>query len=206
MTETISIYDDHPLILEGLENFFANNTSSYQVISSYKNGNDIIAKVKTDQPDIILLDINLGENNGLKLCAEIHRAFPLIRIIGISGHEEPIIIKNFIENGGAGYVLKSEGTAEILKAIKATASGETYLCQQSRIELAKLNELNKQMPKLTRREREIISLIKEGKTINDIATELYISANTVITHRKNILSKFGCNNMISVINEVKDII
>jgi DNA-binding NarL/FixJ family response regulator len=147
-----------------------------------------------------LLDINLPDISGIDLCKKIHKEFPEIKIIGISTFSERSYISRMIENGASGYLIKSASANEIAEAIDTVLLGKIYL-SVSMEHIAKPLSIMRSdnLPALTKREKEVLQLISEGLTNNQIAEKLFISPLTVDSHRKNLLTKLDVNNTASLI-------
>jgi DNA-binding NarL/FixJ family response regulator len=143
------------------------------------------------------MDINLPDKNGIELCKEVRQLHPSVFIIGLSTFNQQSFIQKMMENGASGYVLKNATQEELMEAIRAVANGKTYFSDEAALSLRKNN--TGETPVLTRREKEVLELIADGMTNNEIATKLFISVTTVDTHRKNLLAKFDARNIASLI-------
>lgn len=160
------------------------------------NAASCLAFLKNQQPDVILMDINLPDRNGIDLCKELKEKYPSVFIIGLSTFNQQSFIQKMIENGASGYVLKNATQKELKEAIETVIKGMMYLSEDVSQALRK-----EETPDivLTRREKEILELIAEGMTNIEIAQKLFISATTVDTHRKNLLSKLKAKNTSSLV-------
>lgn len=199
MATKIFIIDDHPMVVEGL-NSLLNQIENLQVTGSASNAFEAIPFIKSHTIDIILLDINLPDISGIDLCKKIHQEFPLIKIIGISTFSERSYISRMIENGASGYLIKSASKEEIAEAIATVLKDKMYLS----VSIAHIGKplsivSSDHLPSLTKREKEILRLISEGLTNNQIAEKLFISPLTVDSHRKNLLTKLNANNTASLV-------
>jgi DNA-binding NarL/FixJ family response regulator len=199
----VVILDDHLMVLEGLQSML-NSQQNIVVTNTFSRGIDLLTFLKTETPSIILLDINLPDSNGIDLCKTITNLYPQINIIGLSNFSDTGFIKNMIRNGAKGYLLKNTTKDELIKAIKAVNYGKTYLPIILKEKL--LNESfgvqsSTFIPKLTRRENEILTCIAEELTNTEIAKQLFISTKTVESHRKNLHQKFGVRNTAGLIKE-----
>jgi DNA-binding NarL/FixJ family response regulator len=143
------------------------------------------------------MDINLPDKNGIELCKEVRQLYPSVFIIGLSTFNQQSFIQKMMENGASGYVLKNATQEELMEAIKTVANGKTYLSDEAALSLRKSTA--GETPVLTRREKEVLGLIADGLTNNEIASKLFISVTTVDTHRKNLLAKFDARNIASLI-------
>ncbi|WP_456437668.1 response regulator [Psychroserpens sp.] len=199
----VVILDDHLMVLEGLQTMLKND-KNITITNTFNRGKKLLEFLKTETPNIILLDINLPDSNGIDLCKTITTSYPEINIIGLSNYSETGFVKNMMRNGAKGYLLKNTTKTELIETIKTVHSGKTYLPKVLKDKL--LNESfgvqsSSFVPKLTRREQEILSNIAEELTNNEIAEKLFISIKTVESHRKNLLQKFGVRNTAGLIKE-----
>lgn len=195
----VFIIDDHPMVVEGLQSLL-NRLKDIEVSGSVSNAFDAIPFIEKNIPDVILLDINLPEISGIELCKKIHQQFPSVKILGISTFSERSYISRMIENGASGYLIKSASAEEIAEAIQTVMGGKMYLSVAMEHMMKPLSILpSEDLPALTKREKEILQLISEGLTNNQIAEKLFISPLTVDSHRKNLLTKLSVNNTASLI-------
>jgi DNA-binding NarL/FixJ family response regulator len=199
MPVKVFIIDDHPMVVAGL-NSLLSQLDKIEVAGAVSNAFDAIPFLKKTKIDVILLDINLPDISGIDLCKKIHQEFPEIKILGISTFSERSYISRMIENGASGYLIKSASAEEIAEAIETVLQNKMYLS----ISLEHLTKPlsitpSDNLPALTKREKEILHLISEGLTNNQIAEKLYISPLTVDSHRKNLLTKLNVNNTASLI-------
>lgn len=199
MATKIFIVDDHPMIVAGLHSLLS-QLENLEVAGSVSNAFEAIPFLKNNEVDIILLDINLPDVSGIDLCKKIHKEFPQVKIIGISTFSERSYISRMIENGALGYLIKSASKEEISEAIETVLNGKMYLSVSMEHIGKPLSILSPEsLPELTKREKEILQLISEGLTNNQIAEKLFISPLTVDSHRKNLLTKLNANNTASLI-------
>lgn len=201
MPISVFIVDDHPMVVAGLQSLLE-NLDNIQVAGAVPNAFETIAFLKNNKVDVILLDINLPDISGIDLCKKITNEFPAIKILGISTFSERSYISRMIENGALGYLIKSASREEIAEAIETVMKGKMYVSVSMEhlmrpLSLTPPNTL----PAITKREKEILSLIAEGLTNNQIAEKLFISPLTVDSHRKNLLTKLQVNNTASLIKQ-----
>jgi two-component system nitrate/nitrite response regulator NarL len=145
---------------------------------------------------LCFLDINLPDISGIDLCLKIKKEFPQIHIIGLSTFSQRSYIAQMMQNGASGYLLKSATKEEIEEAINTVMLGKLFFNISS---VSNNNE--KDAPLLTRREKEILILIADGLTNNEIATKLFLSSHTVDSHRKNLFIKFDVNNVALLVKK-----
>ena len=191
---SILIVDDHPVVVTGLTALLK-NFDEVKVAGSACNGIEAIQFLKSNAVNLMLLDINLPDISGIDLCKKINKEFIGVKILGISTFGERSYISRMIENGASGYLMKNASEAEIWEAIQTAMAGKLYLS----ISMEKPNNNFAEVPAITKREKEILSLISEGYTTNQMAEKLFISPLTVESHRKNLLMKLNVNNTASLI-------
>jgi len=195
----VFIVDDHPIVLEGLRNLLSQR-EEIDVTGAYATGREALEALRQELPDVILLDINLPDVNGTQLCREIKERHPSVRIIALSVHNERLVILNMLQQGANGYVLKNAIGKDIVDALWDVVMGKMYLCNGTREVLGSIDHTPiREIPRLTRREKEILALIGQGKTTQQIAGDLFISPHTVESHRKNLMEKFGVPNTAMVL-------
>lgn len=197
---SIFITDDHPIVLEGLKNVL-NATEDFSVTGTCATGKDTLLAFQQREPDILLLDINLPDINGVDLCAEIKKKHPHVHVIALSVHNEAPIINSILKQGASGYIQKNALSEIIVEAIHDVLKGGIYVCDPSKEILRRQSGKGglTQLPKMTRREKEILKLAAEGLTIAQIAEKLFISPYTVESHRKNLMDKFEVNSVAAAI-------
>jgi DNA-binding NarL/FixJ family response regulator len=199
MPVNVFIIDDHPMVVEGLQSLLS-RLENIQVTGSVSNAFDAIPFIQENTPDVVLLDINLPEISGIDLCKKIHHHFPSIKILGMSTFSERSYISRMIENGASGYLIKSASGEEIAEAINTIQEGKIYLSVAMEHMARPLSVFpSDTLPALTKREKEVLQLISEGLTNNQVAEKLFISPLTVDSHRKNLLTKLNVNNTASLI-------
>ncbi|ASK32640.1 DNA-binding response regulator [Chryseobacterium sp. T16E-39] len=198
------IVDDHPIVTEGLQLLFS-KSDDVEIIKSFKTGEALLAYENLDKIDIILLDIFLPDTNGIDLCLKIKKTYPKIIILGMSSQSERSIILQMIKNGAQGYLLKSASLEEFKNCMNKAASGELAFSQQVEkiIENTSVYDL-KAVPRLTQREKEILKLLAEGKSTQEISDMLFLSYLTVQTHRRNLLNKYEVRNVVELLKFAKE--
>ncbi|HCN12130.1 MAG TPA: DNA-binding response regulator [Chryseobacterium sp.] len=193
----IIVVDDHPMVIEGMKAML-NQIRYVELCATASNAYEAMEKVKENQPDLVITDINMPEISGVELTSKLKKEFPNLKIIGMSTFNERSYIAQMIQNGADGFLVKSASKEEIETAISSVLDGKMHLSSDAGMSTSEQKELKNQ-PTLTRREKEILTLISEGFTNPQIAEKLFISLYTVETHRKNLLSKFNTNNTASLI-------
>lgn len=196
MSIKLFIVDDHYMVVEGIHSFLQNE-KNIEWMGHASNADSCLAFLQQRLPDIILMDISMPGKSGIELCKEVKEKHPSVFVIGLSTFNQQSFIQKMMDNGASGYVLKNASQEELMEAIEAVAKGNTYLSDEAASSLRKYAVL--EIPVITRREKEVLELIAEGMTNNEIAAKLFISTTTVDTHRKNLLAKFDVKNTASLI-------
>lgn len=191
----VFIVDDHYMVIEGIHSLLQHE-KEIEWMGHAMNAASCLAFLQKEQPDVIFMDISMPDKSGIDLCKEVSEKYPLISIIGLSTFNQQSFIQKMMENGASGYVLKNATQEELLEAITAVMQGKNYLSFEASQTLRKTEEAH---VVLTRREKEVLELIAEGMTNNEIAQKLFISTGTVDTHRKNLLAKMEAKNTASLI-------
>jgi len=200
----VFIVDDHQVLIDGIK-FILDGKEEISIVGEALDGEMALAKMKNIEIDVVLLDINLPKKDGIETCKALLKMKPDVKVIGLTMFNEGSFIQNMLKSGARGYILKHEGKEEMIKAIKSVYAGEEYLSQEVSKTLIQSMITGKDrpnsnfIPKLTRREREILALILEEHTTAEIAGKLFLSLSTIETHRKNLLSKFGVRNTAGLV-------
>jgi DNA-binding NarL/FixJ family response regulator len=206
----VILADDHALVRGGIRALL-NTLPDVEVIAEANDGREALSLIEIHQPDIVLMDIAMSGMNGLEATLHAARDFPNVRVIILSMHTNEEYVLQALKAGAAGYLLKDAGTSELELAIKAVARGETYLSppvskhviseyvrrvsSSSEEEEASGPSLNK----LTLRQREILQLIAEGHTTQDIAHVLNLSVKTVETHRMQLMERLDIHDIAGLV-------
>ncbi|MEM6864306.1 MAG: response regulator transcription factor [Bacteroidota bacterium] len=195
----ILIVDDHPMVIEGLKALLEDE-EGILVKDCFTNGESTLIYLDDHDADVILLDVNLPDINGVDMVAPILSRRKHAKILVLSTYNEGSIITKMIKNGVKGYLMKNVGADELTSAIYKVNEGGVYYDKSVQMILADSAAQDVvQLPKLTRREKHVLSLIAAGKRTNDIAEELYISPLTVETHRRNLMQKLKVSNAAAMV-------
>jgi DNA-binding NarL/FixJ family response regulator len=186
----VGIVDDHPLLLEGLKKL-VNDSKEAEVIIEAASCKEISTKLFREQPDVLLLDINLPDGSGIELCKELTLRWPALKIIALTSFGEYTIVRKMLENGAMGYLLKNSMPEEIMDCIRSVAAGEEFLCHDVDLLMKKQKERH---IFLTPRETDLLRLIVEGYTNPEIAEKLFLGVETINSYRKNLLLKLNARN------------
>lgn len=205
----VAIIDDQQLFLDGISSLLA-ICEEVEVVGTGKNGQEALLLCQTQSPEVVLLDLSMPGQRGDEVLVEIKQAFPEIKVVLLTVHDDYQSIQTCMKNGAMGYILKINGKDELLRAIQDVAAGRRYLDSNVLDEL--LGHPSAQTPTgrmtgqtnnqgiLTKRETEILKLLAQGKTSEDLSKELFISVNTVDTHRKTIISKLDAKNIAHAVS------
>ena len=195
---TVFITDDHYMVVEGINALLAND-KDIKLIGSASNIASCKSFLKNQQPDVLLLDINLPDGNGIDFCKELRAQYPSMFILGVSTFNQVSYIKEMMNNGASGYILKNATQKELSEAIHLASIGKTYMAFEVAKTLHAANNQSSDKIILGRRESEVLNLIKDGFTNAEISATLNISTNTVDTYRKSLLSKLGAKNTADLV-------
>ena len=191
------IVDDHYMVIEGIRALLHNEKDIIWV-GHATNAASCMAFLQQQLPDVILMDINLPDKSGIELCKELKSMYPSVKVLGLSTFNQQSFIEKMMSNGASGYVLKNASGQELMEGITTIVQGKEYLSFDAAIALRYIDKSSK-VPVITRREKEVLELIADGLTNNEIAKQLFLSCTTVDTHRKNLLAKFEAKNIASLI-------
>lgn len=203
-TRRIFLIDDHPVLGKGLAALF-NSEDDLQFCGECPSPDLLEASIREASPDILLLDVTIGETNGLDLLPRLQKSFPDLPVIIFSVHDELFYAPRALQGGARGYVMKAEDPEVLIEAIRQVAEGEIYASQRARRQLEKASELADSAAPfpveeiLTAREVEIVEAIAAGNDSPSIAEQLHLSVKTVEAHRSRIRKKLGLTSSIELI-------
>lgn len=186
----ILIVDDHPLIAKSLASIISESGVG-ELVAIASTAKECLNLVATKHIDLVLLDINLPDGNGLDICKLITEKHPQVKVLAISTFDEFTIIRKMLENGASGYILKNCMPQEVVEGIETVLSGETFLCHEVDLLMRKKTD---QQVFLTPRETELLKLICDGYTNPEIAEKLFLGVETINSYRKNLLFKLNARN------------
>ena len=187
------IVEDHPIVCESL-NQLIRNSGLELACHNVTTAHDGLAWLNGNKAEIILLDINLPDMSGIEFCRIAKSRFAGLKILAITSIEQRHVVDQMLAAGADGFILKSSDTGEILDAIKQIIDGNQYISKSVSDLLNGKLATNGDLPFVTRREVEVLKLIADGLTNQEIAEKLFISSWTVDSHRKNLLLKFNAKN------------
>jgi DNA-binding NarL/FixJ family response regulator len=200
----ILIVDDHALMRNGLEAMLASEPD-YEVVGVAADGMTAIRSVAELQPDVVLMDLTMPRTSGMDAIVQIKRQYPDVKIVALTFHKEEKYIHATLEAGADAYVLKDDSRTELFNALANVVSGNNYLSPSivDKVVAGYLSGGDASTSKpsweaLTRREREVIKLIAEGKRTKEIAEYLSLSPKTIEKHRTNLMRKLDLHNVSEV--------
>lgn len=192
------IVDDHPVVRKGIMACLTQQPK-LQIVGEAANGNEALNKARELKPDIILMDIDLPEKNGLVVTETIRKEMPAIRVLILSMHTNTDYVLRIVQSGASGYVLKGGSTEDLVRAIETVNAGDSFF--SSEVARTALNQFvrggNQQggLAVLTTREREVLIHIADGLSNKEIASQLGVGVRTVETHRERIMKKLGIHSV-----------
>jgi DNA-binding NarL/FixJ family response regulator len=199
----VLIADDHQMFVDGLKSLLEEE-EEVCVVGEAKNGLEVLDICDREVVDIVIMDINMPVMDGIQTSRELSKKYPAIKILGLSMYNDRDYISDILKAGALGYVLKNTGKENLLRAISTLQSGSSYLSEE--VSKTLLSSFIKNIPaaqvseKLSDREKEVLDCIASGLTTQEIGEKLFISKNTVETHRKNLLYKLKARNTAELVN------
>jgi DNA-binding NarL/FixJ family response regulator len=205
MEITVMIVDDHPMIIDGLKNMLQ-GYGQIKLIAAFNDGESLMEALPAQQPDVLLLDIQLPGKSGDELVPAILKRYPEISILALTNFNSALYVTTMFRQGALGYLLKTTQQHTLIEAIETVYRKETY------IEPSLKDKLRKETPQqqrsiytrlsLTIREKEILHLLAAGKSNPEIAEKLFIGYNTVRNYRARIFAKLDVNTISELVNKV----
>ena len=206
MRKRILVCEDHEIVYTGLKLIFE-QPSPYELLGLVKTGRELVPAIKQLNPDILILDLNLPDTDGFTLLKSIREFNKDIHILILTIYQDELLVERASQEGANGYLLKNVANEELLQALASLNSTSFYVLQELKSELARkkiFRDTFSQKMKLTRREIEIIRALANGRSSEEVSTELFISPHTVDTHRKNIFRKLEVNNLAALVRFAYD--
>lgn len=188
----ILLADDHSLILTGIRALLADG---FELVGQVEDGRALVEAALRLRPDLVILDISMPLLNGIEAARQIRKEWPAARLLFLTMHSDPFYLREALQAGASGYLLKSSANEELPQAIAAVARGDTYLSAaipwQVRDTLATPTGRLRRITGLTDRQKEVLQLLAEGKSNKDIAAILGVSVKTVEFHRGQMMRMLG---------------
>lgn len=200
---SVLLTDNHTLVRAGLRALLT-SLEDVQVIAEANDGREALQLIQVHQPDIVLMDIAMPEMNGLEATARVVKDFPDVRVIILSMHANEEYVLQALRAGAMGYVLKDAGVGELELALRAVSRGEAYLSPTvSKHVVAdyvrRVGSETSSLDQLTPRQREILQLLAEGRSMKEIAQLLHISVKTVETHRAQLMERLNIHDVAGLV-------
>jgi DNA-binding NarL/FixJ family response regulator len=201
----VLVADDHAIVREGL-GIMLGNQPDMEVVGLATNGRDAIQMVHQYQPDVAVMDISMPELNGIEAIQQMLPSHPRMKVIVLSIHETKPYVYRALKAGAKGYLIKETAGLEVVDAVREVYRGERYLSQRiadllTDISFRSLENSGETSPleQLSPREREILQLVAEGKTSQEIGERLSISSKTVDTYRSRLMHKIGVEDVAGLV-------
>jgi two-component system, NarL family, response regulator NreC len=203
----VLLADDHTLIRSGIATLLQSN-KDFVVVGEAEDGEEAVRKTGELKPTVVVMDLSMPKLSGIEATKQIKKKYPEVNVLVLTMHENEEYVYQILKSGAAGYVLKSAGKDELISAIRAAAKGEKFFSPRisqlmaegyvRRVEQVATETESGDVP-LTRREREVLSLVVDGLTNQQIADQLFISPRTVDTHRTNIMQKLDIHDLANLV-------
>lgn len=203
----IVIADDHQIFIEGIR-ALVKDSDKVALVGEASNGEQLLNMLKTKDVDVVLMDVSMPTVNGIEATQKIKAGFPNVKVLGLTMVEDAKQISEMMKSGASGYLLKTTGKLELVDAILKVHAGERYLSNEVSLKLidrminhtdSSSESKSERNPSITKREQEIIKLIADELTNEEIARRLNNSPMTIITHRKNLLRKLNVKNTAGLV-------
>ena len=199
---SVIIIDDHPIVLQGFSHILQSE-KHIELLDSFTSAKEGIAFLQERPVDVVLLDINMPDMNGIEACEKISKSHSECKVIAISNNNENSIIQRMLQSGASGYVLKNASADELVQCIRDAVEGRMALSEDVKVILQSAKSGS--LPKITRRETEILQLLAQGMTSPEIAEKMFVSPLTIETHRRNLIQKFEVNNSAALIHKAMEL-
>jgi len=201
----IMLVEDHAIIREGLRSLFSSERD-FEVVAEAEEGRTALRLAENHRPDLVVTDLSMPQMDGIDLIATLKKQNPKIRVIALTVHRNDEYVLAALKAGADGYILKEANYSELITAARTALRGKHYLSPEISGNLIQVYLEGEKGPRkkspletLSRREREIVSLIADGQTNKGIADRLCISVKTVETHRYKIMTKLNVHNAAALI-------
>jgi len=192
----ILLADDHAVVRQGFKMILAAQPDM-EIVGEAANGREAVDLAEQLRPDVVVMDVSMPELNGIEATRRLASSVPHARVVALSMHKDSVYVREILRAGARGYLLKDSGAADLVAAIRAVASGESYLSPA--VSNAVLDDYRRTATNpidlLTSREREVLQLLAEGKTNKEIAGVLNLSVYTVEAHRGRIMEKLNLHSI-----------
>jgi len=194
----VLLADDHTLVVEGIQSLLA---SHVDLVGAASNGRELLEQARRLRPDIVIMDISMPVMNGIEAARQLRRTLPRTQVIFLTMHSDALYVNEALYTGAAGFVLKRSASSELLEAIQTVAQGKRYITPL-------LGEAFPRHPlrgdalvggRLTERQREVLQLVAEGKSVKQIAAELNVSVKTAEFHKSSLMRRLGLHTTADLV-------
>lgn len=186
----LAIAEDHQSLIDGLE-LLLKYEDEIEIVGTANDGQALLGIVQKKEPNVVITDIRMPKMDGIQATKIIKKEFPHINVLAFTMFDQDEAVTQMLDAGASGYILKNTSLNEVLKAILTVADGKTYFDSNINVSGFGQEKSNSKKGLLTKRQKEILALIAQGKTSREIAEELFIGIHTVDTHRKNMIRILG---------------
>lgn len=198
----IAIVDDHPLVSKGIKDMLS-PYPSIQIQATYLSGAALLSGIRIQQPDVLLLDIQLSDMRGEEIALILKKEFPDLKILALTNFNNTLYASNMLKNGALGYLLKNTDEETLVTAIETVYKGEPFLSGEMKVRVEdfrkKIYRKTSAKASLTIRETEILNLLAKGYSNQQIADELFLSKRTVENYRLNLTMKLDVKNTAGLV-------
>ena len=197
----VLVVDDHPVVRRGLSACLADRPT-LKVVGAAGDGEEAIRLARSLKPDIVLMDINMPRMDGLQVTEVLRRDMPNSRVVILSVHNRPEYVQRVINAGARGYLLKDAPAEELVRVLELVHRGEVFfspaVAQSALNQYVTSGGSPRSLSRISRREREVLALVAEGKSNKEIASALGVSVRTIETHRERIMRKLDLHSVAAL--------
>ncbi len=194
----VFLVDDHQMFLDGLD-LLLKLHEHVEVVGTATSADEAIRAIPVHKPDVLITDISMPGKDGVELVAKCKKEFPTMKCVALTMLGDYQTIRSALNAGADAYLLKNSSGDELTKAIRRVANGDIFISSEINAVLAKNVQVTRKTDMLTPRENEVLQLIVQGRSSNEIAEALHLSIDTIKFHRKNILSKLEQPNSVALV-------
>ena len=205
MKTKVLVADDHAIVREGVRMILAKERD-IEVVGEAADGAQALQLVETAKPDVVVMDISMPGMGGIEATQKVKERYPKVNVLALTMHEDESYVFQLLRAGASGYVLKRAAAQDLVQAVRAAAKGEAFLYPsvarkvvEDYLKRVEAGEEKERYDGLTSREKEVLTLIAQGLSNQQIAEKLYISIKTVQTHRAHILEKLGLHDRTELV-------
>jgi DNA-binding NarL/FixJ family response regulator len=199
----VLLIDDHPIVLQGVRHLLA-QTDEFEVVAEATTAEEGLASARREQPQLVVLDLRLGDQLAPDVCTRLHTAAPSARVLILTAFDDEPLVRACLDAGASGVLLKDAYGLDLVRALRRVLAGETVVDQRFASNLpARLSVGDAVYEPLTQREHEVLRLMAQGLVAKEIAAELSLTTNTVRSYTQSLLSKLHASNRIQALATAK---